>query len=89
MRRRYPSNEEVRAAVREALSDPLITPLDLPDKVRERLRERGFEPRLVTARRVWRIYEEMVRRGVICDVLNVLAERGGEGPGVEGVGRKF
>ena len=82
MRRRYPSNKKVCEAIREALSNPLVTPLDLPDKVREKLREKGLEPRLVTARRVWRIYEEMVRRRVIHDVLGVLAE--GDLEGLEG-----
>ncbi len=70
---RYPSSGEVAEAIREVLAKyPLLKPDELVDRVREVLEEDGRYAGLVTAKRVWRLYEEMVRRGVIYDVLGVV-----------------
>lgn len=57
---------------------PTLKPEDLPDRVRRVLEERGFYTGLVTDKRVWRIYETLVRRGRIYDVLGVVQELGEE-----------
>jgi len=69
---KYPSNREIAETIREVLSDPLLRPEVFVDRVKESLRQRGLQPSLVTPRRVWRLYEEMVKRKVILDVLGVV-----------------
>jgi len=47
-------------------------PLEFPEYVRKILQEWGFSTQLVSDRRVWRLYEEMVRRRFIPDSLGVM-----------------
>ena len=69
----YPSNRDIVEAIREALATKHIEhPDEFPDAVIEVLEERGFETRHVTVKRIWRLYETMVRKGVIRDELGVL-----------------
>jgi len=80
---RYPRNSDIAEAIVRALSEnPLMHPSELYDEVLERLRAKKFYVGLVTPKRVWRVYEEMVRRGEIYDVLDVV--RGGAQPSPEG-----
>lgn len=73
VKRSYPSSRDIVEAVRDAaLSATTVNPLDFPDMVRERLEARGFYAGLVTDRRIWRVYEDLVRRGVIPDTLGVV-----------------
>ena len=73
----YPYNDDIAEAIKEAISkDPLMHPDELPDKVKEVLEEKGFYTGLVSAKRVWRIYESMVRRGEIFDVFMVVRDEG-------------
>ncbi len=69
----YPSNRDIAEAIREVISRRMVEhPDDFPDAVIEVLEERGFETRHVTVKRIWRMYEVMVRKGVISDVLGVV-----------------
>ncbi|WP_225876049.1 hypothetical protein [Infirmifilum lucidum] len=64
---------DIKEAILDVLSrDPLIKPVDFVDRVKERLEERGFFTGLVTAKRVWKVYEEMVRSGDVFDILGVV-----------------
>ncbi len=72
-KRPYPHNKDILEAIKKVLSrEPWINPLDFPDKVREQLERDGFYTGLVSTRRIWRIYEEAVRRGFIRDYLGVV-----------------
>ncbi|WP_460123601.1 hypothetical protein [Stetteria hydrogenophila] len=72
-RRRYPSARDIAEAVREvALAARGSDPQEFPDLVREHLEEKGFYVGLVTDKRIWRVYETLVRRGVIPDTLGVV-----------------
>jgi len=69
----YPSSREVAEAVIEAVRSFSGHPDDFPGYVLEILREKGYETRHVTIKRIWRMYETLVRKGVISDRLGVLA----------------
>lgn len=60
----YPSNRDVELAVLEISGGVINRDLvdQLYSEVLELLRERGFEPRHVTERRLWRIVTTMVER---------------------------
>ena len=76
----YPCNTEIQEAILEVLSKkPYIHPLDFTDEVKKVLQERGFFTGLVTAKRIWRLYEEMVRKGRIYDILGVVGGYVSEG----------
>ena len=69
----YPRNEDVRRAIVEVLSrSPGIHPSELPQLVIDSLRGKGFFTGHLTVKRVWRLYEEMVREGRIPDILGVV-----------------
>ncbi len=69
----YPHNSDIADAILESLSRyPLLTPQEFPSKVIEILQEKGFYTRLVSVKRIWRIYEKMVRRREIYDALDVV-----------------
>lgn len=72
-KRRYPTARDIAEAVREvALSARGADPAEFPEMVREHLERQGFYAGLVTDKRVWRVYETLVRRGVIPDTLGVV-----------------
>ncbi|ALL01137.1 hypothetical protein Pyrde_1089 [Pyrodictium delaneyi] len=68
----YPSARDVVEAVVEAVRSFSGHPDEFPDYVLEILHERGFDVRHVTMKRIWRTYENLVRKGVISDRLGVL-----------------
>jgi hypothetical protein len=78
LKKPYPRNDDIAEAILEVVGIPTLKPEDLPDRVRRVLEERGFYTGLVTDKRVWRIYETLVRRGRIYDVLGVVQELGEE-----------
>lgn len=78
MKKPYPRNDDIAEAILEVVGIPTLKPEDLPDRVRRVLEERGFYTGLVTDKRVWRIYETLVRRGRIYDVLGVVQGLGEE-----------
>lgn len=71
-RARYPSNRDIAEAVIEAARSSSIRPEDFVDIVLSILEERGFSTRFVNEKRVWRIYENLVRRRIIRDTLGVV-----------------
>ncbi len=72
-KRAYPHNEDIAEVIVEVLSSkPWISPLDFVDEVRKKLEEKGFFTGLVSAKRIWRLYREMVEKGRISDVLGVV-----------------
>ncbi len=69
----FPSSRDIVEAVRDAaLSARGVHPDEFPDIVLSILRERGFDTRHVTVKRIWRVYESLVVRGVIPDTLGVI-----------------
>ena len=68
----YPSSRDVVEAVIEAVRRFDGHPDEFPDFVLNLLRSKGFEVRHVTVKRIWRTYENLVRKGVIGDKLGVL-----------------
>ena len=79
----YPRNDDIAEAVLEVVGIPTLKPEDFPDRVRRVLEEKGFYTGLVTNKRVWRVYETLVRKGRIYDTLGVvqnLSESGAEQP---------
>ncbi len=69
----YPTNNDIIDAIREALKRGYgMHPDDFPYQVLEVLELRGFEVRHVTIKRIWRLYETLVRKGVIPDYLGVV-----------------
>ncbi len=68
----YPSSRDVAEAVAEAARTFEGHPDEFPDYVLRLLRSKGYEVRHVTIKRIWRTYENLVRRGVIGDKLGVV-----------------
>ena len=72
-RKPYPHNSDIADAIVSVLfNEPWIHPADFAEKVREELKKKGFYPGLVSDKRIWRIYEEMVRKGRMYDILQVV-----------------
>ncbi len=69
----YPSSRDVAEAIVEAVRTFSGHPNEFPEHVLRLLEEKGFDVRHVTIRRIWRLYENLVRRKVIADRLGVLA----------------
>ncbi|RLE70152.1 MAG: hypothetical protein DRJ43_02640 [Thermoprotei archaeon] len=73
MKKPYPRTSDIRQAIVETINtNPLVRPIDFCDEVREVLEEKGFCTYLLTAKRIWRVYEEMVKKGIIYDYLEVV-----------------
>ena len=73
-KRKYPSSRDITDAVIEASYMATgIDPDEFPDMVRRILEEKGFYTGLVNDKRIWRVYETLVRRRVIRDVLGVVS----------------
>jgi len=71
----YPRNEDIAEAILEVLWKlPLIKPVDFYDLVISALKEKGFYTGLVNRKRVWKVYERMIRTGRIPDYLMVTKE---------------
>ncbi len=68
----YPTSRDIVEAVVEASRLFAGHPDEFPEFVLEILRRRGFYVGFVTVKRIWRVYEELVRRGVISDTLGVV-----------------
>jgi hypothetical protein len=69
----YPHNSDIINAIMNVLSkEPFIRPIDFPDKVKAELEKEGFYIGLVSTRRIWRLYEEAVRRDILYDYLGVV-----------------
>ncbi|RLF07016.1 MAG: hypothetical protein DRJ60_03615 [Thermoprotei archaeon] len=72
-RKGYPHTSDVMEAIMEILSDEVyVKPELFYDKVKAKLEDKGFKTSYLTVKRVWRVYEEMVRKGRIYDALGVV-----------------
>lgn len=70
----YPSSRDIVEAIIKASSQAHgMHPNDFPDLVYTILEEQGFNTKFVTVKRIWRVYENLVHRGVISDVLGVIS----------------
>lgn len=76
MRRKgYPHTSDIMEAIIEVLADEgYMKPEHFYDKVRAKLEAKGFKTSYMTIKRVWRVYEEMVKRGRMYDVLDVVED---------------
>ncbi|MCD6369747.1 MAG: hypothetical protein J7L38_08150 [Thermoproteales archaeon] len=75
MKKNYPRNSDLRKAILTVLSSNIfLTPDDFPEEVIKTLERNGFYTGLVNTKRIWRIYEKMVRKGEIYDILDVVTE---------------
>jgi len=73
VKRKYPRNKDIEVSVLRALSQALVMhPDELPSIVLEDLEERGFDTTFVNVKRIWRIYRDMVLKGRIYDILDVV-----------------
>jgi hypothetical protein len=69
----YPRNDDIVNAILKVLGKAyIITPDEFPEAVKRQLNEDGFYSGLVTASRVWQLYEKLVRNRQVADVLNVV-----------------
>jgi len=76
---KFPSSRDIVEAVKTAslVSKGGIHPDEFPEVVVNMLREKGFDTRFVSAKRVWKVYENLVERGIIQDVLGVVQRKRG------------
>ncbi|MDH5816194.1 MAG: hypothetical protein QE164_05435 [Candidatus Nezhaarchaeota archaeon] len=74
MRRKgYPHTSDVMRAIMKVLASGKYVRLeDFYDEVRAELESEGFRTSYLTVKRVWRVYEEMVKKGFMYDVFNVV-----------------
>jgi hypothetical protein len=69
----YPHTSDIAEAIMDVLADKAyLRPDHFYDKVKSKLEDRGFDTSYMTVKRVWRVYEEMVKKGRIYDVLGVV-----------------
>ncbi|HDM23504.1 hypothetical protein DRO02_04290 [archaeon] len=73
----YPRNSDIVEAIKIVASRyPFIGPEELPFKVVEILEDKGFFTGHVTDKRIWRLYAEAVKRGLIPNFLEVTIKGG-------------
>ena len=76
LRKRFPSSRDIVYAVLEAIHRAYgIHPDEFPDLVYSILEGKGFSTKHVTVKRIWRVYEKLVRSHVAPDVLNVVVDK--------------
>jgi Fe2+ or Zn2+ uptake regulation protein len=76
VKKSYPRNTDIRNAIIEVLSKDIIEhPDDFPEYVYKKLEDKGFYTGLLTVKRIWKIYEEMVRKKWLDDVLDVVKKK--------------
>lgn len=70
---KLPSSRDLAEIVAEAaLQARGVDPSEFPEIVLKLLEERGFYTKYVSEKRIWRVYESLVRRKVIPDTLGVV-----------------
>lgn len=70
LNRKRPTRKDLMKIIAEVLKeDP--RPQDFVDMVYELLEARGFNTRFTSVKRIWKVYETMVRKGFIDDVMGV------------------
>ncbi len=72
-RKGYPHNSDIMEAIMDLLAKEVyVRPEQFYEKVKAKLEDEGFNTSYTTVKRVWRLYEEMVRKGRIYDALGVV-----------------
>jgi hypothetical protein len=72
-RKGYPHTSDIAEAIMDVLTNEVhLRPYQFYDKVKSKLEDKGFNTSHMTVKRVWRVYEEMVRKRRIYDVLGVI-----------------
>jgi len=75
----YPHNKDIAQAILRVMYEkPYVKPIDFINEVKRILEERGYYTGLVSAKRIWKIYEEYARKGWVYDYLGVMENDGGE-----------
>ncbi len=70
---KLPSSRDLAEIVAEAaMMARGVDPSEFPQIVIQLLEERGFYTKYVNEKRIWRVYESLVRRRVIPDTLGVV-----------------
>jgi len=78
-KRPYPHNKDIAQAILRVMREkPYVKPVDFVNEVKRVLEDEGYYTGLVSAKRIWRIYEEYARRGWMYDYLGVMENDGGE-----------
>ncbi len=69
----YPHNSDIMEVIMEISNKEIfIKPEDFYNKVKTKLEDKGFKTSFLTIKRVWRIYEEMIKKKMIYDFLEVM-----------------
>jgi len=70
---KLPSSRDLAEIVAEAaMMARGVDPAEFPEIVLKLLKEKGFYTKYVNEKRIWRVYESLVRRRVIPDTLGVV-----------------
>ena len=70
----YPTSRELASVIIDAVATFEGHPNDFPDYVYELLEQKGYSTRFVTVKRIWTMYERLVRKKIISDRLGVVIE---------------
>ena len=73
-RKPYPTSRELASVIMYAVAAFEGHPNDFPDYVYRLLEQKGYSTRFVTVKRIWAMYEKLVRKKVISDRLGVVIE---------------
>ena len=71
----YPSSRELAEVILVGAKTYQGSPNEFPEYIIELLEERGYYAGHVTIKRIWRMYEKLVERGVIIDYLGVVTKK--------------
>lgn len=70
---RFPSSRDIVEAVKNAsMLAKGLHPEEFPEIVIKLLKENGLDTRFVTVKRIWRVYQNLVERGIIPDVFGIV-----------------
>ena len=68
----YPTRKDLAEAVKASTTSFTGNPDEFPEKVLDMLSREGFDTSYVTVKRIWKTYEDLVRRKIIRDFLGVV-----------------
>ena len=71
-RKKILTNKVIANAIKRLSKHFIGSPEEFPEAVIGLLKEEGYEVKFLTYKRIWRIYEEMVKKKIIRDFLNVV-----------------
>jgi len=72
----YPRNKDIEKAILHVLNSyATLSPQEFVPVVKHELARRGFFVGLVTEKRIWRLYEKLVKEGTTLDYLDVIKNK--------------